>query len=110
MTKLKDLKKKWMKDPAFRREYEALEGEFSKLVKRAKLFADLGLPAPEQEALRAEVTLQICKTIKQRRLSQARVSASLRIKQSEAAALMRNRPGNFDADQLFGFLSTLEEG
>jgi ribosome-binding protein aMBF1 (putative translation factor) len=29
MTKLTDLHKKWMKDPAYRREYEALEEEFA---------------------------------------------------------------------------------
>ena len=29
MTKLTDLHKKWMKDPEYRREYEALEEEFA---------------------------------------------------------------------------------
>ena len=29
MTKLADLHKKWMKDPEYRREYEALEEEFA---------------------------------------------------------------------------------
>ena len=28
MTKVKDLHRKWLKDPEYRKEYEALEGEF----------------------------------------------------------------------------------
>lgn len=29
MTKIETLRKKWMKDPAFRKEYDALEEEFA---------------------------------------------------------------------------------
>jgi len=29
MTRIRNLHKKWMRDPAYRREYEALEGEFA---------------------------------------------------------------------------------
>jgi Helix-turn-helix domain len=35
------------------------------------VFADLGLPNPEQELLKAHLTLQIYKIIKQRELTQA---------------------------------------
>ena len=36
MTKLSTLHKKWMKDPAYRREYEALEEEFALIAARAR--------------------------------------------------------------------------
>jgi ribosome-binding protein aMBF1 (putative translation factor) len=29
MTRIRDLHKKWMRDPTYRKEYEALEGEFA---------------------------------------------------------------------------------
>jgi predicted XRE-type DNA-binding protein len=55
------------------------------------IFADLGLPNPEQELLKAQLTVQIYKIIKQRGLTQARAGAILGIKQPHVSALMRNR-------------------
>ena len=43
MTKLRDLQNKWMKDPAFRTEYEALEEEFALMAAVAKARARSGL-------------------------------------------------------------------
>jgi transcriptional regulator with XRE-family HTH domain len=36
MTKVSTLHKKWMRDPAYRREYEALEEEFALIAARAR--------------------------------------------------------------------------
>ncbi len=36
MTKISTLHRKWMKDPAYRREYEALEEEFALIAARAR--------------------------------------------------------------------------
>ena len=43
MTKLRDLQNKWMKDPAFRTEYDALEEEFALMAAVAKSRARSGL-------------------------------------------------------------------
>jgi ribosome-binding protein aMBF1 (putative translation factor) len=43
MTKISDLHKKWMKDPAFRTEYDALEEEFALMAAVAKARARSGL-------------------------------------------------------------------
>jgi transcriptional regulator with XRE-family HTH domain len=43
MTRIKDLHKKWMKDPAYRKEYEALEEEFALMAAVAKARARAGL-------------------------------------------------------------------
>jgi transcriptional regulator with XRE-family HTH domain len=43
MTKLSDLHKKWMKDPAFRKEYDALEEEFALMLAIAKARLRAGL-------------------------------------------------------------------
>ena len=71
------------------------------------IFADLGLPNPEQELLKAQLTLQIYKIIKQRGLTQARAGAILGIKQPHVSALMRNRAGNFSVGRLIEFLAAL---
>ncbi len=47
MTKIMDLHKKWMKDPNYRREYEALEEEFALIAEVAKARARAGLSQAE---------------------------------------------------------------
>lgn len=43
MTKVRDLHKKWMSDPEYRREYDALEEEFALIAAVAKARARAGL-------------------------------------------------------------------
>lgn len=43
MTTLNALRKKWMKDPAFRREYDALEEEFALMLEVARARQRAGL-------------------------------------------------------------------
>ena len=71
------------------------------------VFADLGLPNPEQELLKAQLTLQIYRIVKGRGLTQAQAGKVLGIKQPHVSALMRNRAGNFSVGRLFEFLNRL---
>jgi predicted XRE-type DNA-binding protein len=71
------------------------------------VFADLGLPNPEQELLKARLTLQIYKIVKARGLTQAQAGQLLGIKQPHVSALMRNRAGNFSIGRLIEFLTAL---
>ena len=71
------------------------------------IFADLGLPNPEQELLKARLTLQIYKIVKARGLTQAQAGEVLGIKQPHVSALMRNRAGNFSVGRLIEFLTAL---
>jgi predicted XRE-type DNA-binding protein len=71
------------------------------------VFADLGLPNPERELLKARLTLQIYKIIKQRGLTQAQAGEILGIKQPHVSTLMRNRAGNFSLGRLIEFLTAL---
>jgi predicted XRE-type DNA-binding protein len=48
------------------------------------VFADLGLPNPEQELLKALLTLQIYRIIKARQVTQAQAGAILGIRQPQA--------------------------
>lgn len=71
------------------------------------VFADLGLPHPEQELLKARLTLQIYRIIKSRGLTQVEAGKILGIKQPHVSALMRNRSGNFSVERLMDFLTAL---
>ena len=71
------------------------------------VFADLGLPHPEQELLKAHLTLQIYHIVKERNLTQAQAGEILGIKQPHVSLLMRNRSGSFSAERLMEFLTAL---
>ncbi len=71
------------------------------------VFADLGLPHPEQELLKAKLALQIYRLIKERRLTQVEAGKILGIKQPHVSALMRNRAGVFSVERLMDFLTAL---
>ena len=71
------------------------------------VFADLGLPHPEQEFLKAKLTLQIYRLIKRRDLTQTEAGKILGIKQPHVSALMRNRSGTFSLERLMDFLTAL---
>ena len=71
------------------------------------VFADLGLPHPEQELLKAQLTLQIYRLIRQLGITQAEAGKVLGIKQPHVSALMRNRAGSFSVERLMEFLTAL---
>jgi predicted XRE-type DNA-binding protein len=71
------------------------------------VFADLGLPHPEQELMKARLTLQIYRLIKARGLRQAEAGKILGIRQPHVSALMRNRSGSFSVERLMEFLTAL---
>jgi predicted XRE-type DNA-binding protein len=71
------------------------------------IFADLGLPNPEQEQLKAHLTLQIYRIIKARKLTQAEAGEIIGVAQPQVSLLMRNRSGNFSIERLMKFLSAL---
>jgi predicted XRE-type DNA-binding protein len=71
------------------------------------VFADLGLPHPDQELLKAKLTLQIYRLIKQRGITQTEAGKLLGIQQPHVSALMRNRAGSFSVERLMDFLTAL---
>jgi predicted XRE-type DNA-binding protein len=72
--------------------------------RQRNVFADLGLPNPEQELMKAELTLQIYRIIKERDLASLKNTG---IKQPHVSLLMRNRAGSFSAGRLMEFLTAL---
>ena len=73
------------------------------------VFADLGLPNPEQELLKAQLTLQIYTILKDSGLTQVELAKILGVQQPQVSLLMRNRAGNFSVGRLMEFLTALRQ-
>jgi predicted XRE-type DNA-binding protein len=71
------------------------------------VFADRGLPNPEQEQLKAGLTLQIFRVLKARRLTQAQAGKVLGIPQPHMSDLLTGRARGFSAERLMDFLAAL---
>jgi len=71
------------------------------------VFRDLGFPNPEREQLKARITLQIYRLIKERRLTQSEAGEILGIKQPHVSSLRRGQSGIFSVERLMTFLTTL---
>src|SRR5207245_465303 len=73
------------------------------------VFADLGLPNPEQELLKAQLTLQIYTILKDSGMTQVEIAKILGARQPQVSLLMRNRAGNFSVGRLMEFLTALRQ-
>ena len=73
------------------------------------VFADLGLPNPEQELLKAQLTLQVYAILKDSGMTQAQIAEILGVQQPQVSLLMRNRAGNFSVGRLMEFLTALRQ-
>ena len=71
------------------------------------IFADLGFANPEKEQLKADLTLQIYRTLKERGLTQTEAGKVLGIGQPHVSSLMRGRSGTFSVARLMEFLTDL---
>jgi predicted XRE-type DNA-binding protein len=71
------------------------------------VFADLGLADADQELMKARLTLQIARIIKERGLTQAQAAKILGVHQPNVSALARNRAGTFSVGRLMEFLTAL---
>jgi predicted XRE-type DNA-binding protein len=73
------------------------------------IFADMGLPNPEQELLKAKLTLQIHKLLKARGLTQANAARLLGTTQPQVSALLALKPVSVSVGRLMEFLSILDK-
>jgi predicted XRE-type DNA-binding protein len=73
------------------------------------IFADVGLPTPEQELLKAQLTLQIHAILKDSDMTQTEIAKVLGVRQPQVSLLMRNRAGNFSVGRLMEFLTALRQ-
>ena len=73
------------------------------------IFADLGLPNPEEHLAKAKLTVQIIDIIRRRGLKQAEAAEILGVDQPKVSALMRGNLKNFSLDRLCRFLNHLDK-
>ncbi|MDR3424973.1 MAG: helix-turn-helix transcriptional regulator [Alphaproteobacteria bacterium] len=71
------------------------------------VFADLGFPNSEQELVKAKLTLQIFRLLKDRGVTQTEAAKLLGTTQAQVSALMRCRPVSVSVGRLMDFLTIL---
>src|SRR5260370_31349471 len=72
------------------------------------VFADLGLPNPEERLLKSELSIVIARMIEGRGLTQAQAAELLGINQPWVSNLLRGRLSMFFVERLLRFLLALE--
>jgi predicted XRE-type DNA-binding protein len=81
-------------------EYEVTEGS-------GNIFADLGLPNPEERLLQAQLSLAIKQIIESKGWTQTEAAAHTGVDQAKISALMRNRLRGFSSERLMRMLMRL---
>ena len=80
----------------------------SKVVKSSgNVFADLGLPNPQEDYLKAQLTAKIQEFINEKGLTQARVAKLIGLDQPKVSHLLRSRFSGFSVERLFEILNRL---
>jgi predicted XRE-type DNA-binding protein len=77
------------------------------VVSCGNVFADLGLPNPEEALAKAELAHKVTVLIHERRLTQAQAAKLLGIDQPKVSALVRGRLSGFSLERLMRFLLLL---
>ncbi|MGO8921145.1 MAG: helix-turn-helix domain-containing protein [Stellaceae bacterium] len=71
------------------------------------VFADMGLPEPEEELTKAQLASHIRQVIKRQRLTQVAAAARMGIDQPKVSALLNGRLANFSSERLMRVLTAL---
>jgi predicted XRE-type DNA-binding protein len=71
------------------------------------VFADMGLPEPEEELTKAQLAAHIRQVIKRRRLTQVAAAILMGIDQPKVSALLNGRLANFSSERLMRLLTAL---
>lgn len=71
------------------------------------VFADIGLPNPEERLAKADLAIRISEAIRARRLTQTRAAHILKIDQPKISRLLRGQLSGFSTERLMHFLILL---
>lgn len=71
------------------------------------IFADIGLPKPEERLAKADLASRIAETIRARRLTQTQAARVLKIDRSKVSQLLRGQFSGFSTERLMRFLTLL---
>jgi predicted XRE-type DNA-binding protein len=83
------------------------DAEIPVTASSGNVFADLGLPEPEEELTKAQLARHIRQAIKRRRLTQVAAAALMGVDQPKVSALLNGRLANFSSDRLMRLLTAL---
>jgi predicted XRE-type DNA-binding protein len=81
--------------------------EVDYVVSSGNVFADLGVPNPEEALAKAELANKIFVLIKERKLTQKKAAELLGIVQPKVSMLLRGRLTGFSIERLMRFLLLL---
>ena len=71
------------------------------------VFADMGLPEPDEELTKAQLASYIREVIKRRRLTQVAAASLMGIDQPKVSALLNGRLTSFSSERLMRLLTAL---
>jgi predicted XRE-type DNA-binding protein len=71
------------------------------------VFADLGLPEPEEELTKAQLASHIRQAIERQHLTQVAAAGLMGIAQPKVSAILNGRLANFSSERLMRLLTTL---
>ncbi len=71
------------------------------------VFADLGLPDPQERAFKADLAVCISRAMKDKGLNQTELGALVGLPQPKVSALLRGRLNGFSIDRLLNILNRL---
>jgi predicted XRE-type DNA-binding protein len=74
------------------------------------VFADLGLPNPEEELLKAKLVSKIADVIEKRELTQVQAGVVMGLAQSKVSELCNGRTETYSIERLYRFLTRLGVG
>jgi predicted XRE-type DNA-binding protein len=83
------------------------EAEISVIESSGNVFADIGLPEPEEELTKAQLASHIRQVIKRQRLTQVAAARLMGIDQPKVSALLNGRLANFSSERLMRVLTAL---
>ncbi len=81
--------------------------ELDYVVSSGNVFADLGVPNPEEALAKAELANKISELIRERKLTQAKAAKLLGIDQPKVSMRLRGRLTGFSIERLMRFLMLL---
>jgi predicted XRE-type DNA-binding protein len=73
------------------------------------VFADLGLPNPEERLAKAQLVQRIAEVIKERELTQKQAGTILEIDQAKVSKLVRGKLSEFSTSTLIDYLTRLDQ-
>jgi predicted XRE-type DNA-binding protein len=81
--------------------------EIAVTASSGNVFADIGLPEPEEELTKAQLAGHIRQAIKRRRLTQIAAAKLMGVDQPKVSALLNGRLANFSSERLMRLLTAL---